>query len=160
MSGLCNYLPGPATTGEIEMMRSEWGKKRGRVLALLENGEFGDRTAEQIAIESGTSVSFVNIVRRQERDRIQAEQGLPTSGAIPDDTPLTKVRYMLPRRAWNAIIAYGWVFKEDAPLRALKDTPDDMLLAMPQVGELAVQTIRQKFGYGPEYPTTARRLFA
>ena len=84
---------------------------------------------------------------------------MPKLGPLPDDTPLRAIRYMMPARAWHGLMGYGWMFKEDAPLKVLRDTPDDMMLAMPQIGQLAMEQISEKFGYGADYPATALRLF-
>jgi hypothetical protein len=161
MPGACSYLRVPATTGtNMTMREGEWGDKRKRVLAVLVDGDLGGKTVRQVAVATGVAPQYVYKIVREEAERREAEGQLPKDGPLPDNLPMKAVKHMMPARAWTALMNYGWVFKEDAPLAVLRGTPDDVLLALPQMGEKAIAIIRQTFGYGDAYPTTARKLFS
>ena len=114
------------------------------VAAEIEGGALEHKPLKQIAKDTGASASYVSVMVHRHRRRLAAEADLPKLGPLPDDTPLRAIRYMMPARAWHGLMRYGWMFKEAAPLKVLRDTPDDMMLAMPQIGQLALEQIREK----------------
>jgi len=141
------------------MRESEWGEKRPKVLGLLVDGKPKVGTVTQVAYEAGVSLAYVYRIMSEEQERIASLKSLPADGSLPDDLPLLVVKFMFPMRAWGALMNYGWAFKENAPLGVLRNMPDNVLLGLPQLGKKAVRGIREKFGYGADYPATARRLF-
>ena len=136
------------------------GEAREKLIAMMRAGELEGKSCRQIAKLLDVSAPYVSVVLRQLRERGAAESVLPRDAPPPDDTPLEKVRFLVPLRAWNALMSYSWMFKPQTPIKVLRETPDDFLLAMPQMGRKAVGVIRNRFGYGNGYPDTARRLAA
>lgn len=136
----------------------EWGDKRKRVLALLKDGKPNGAPAMEIARKAEVAPQYVYRIMDDEAERLAVAHLLPKDGSLPDDLPLRAVKHMIPTRAWNGLMKFGGEFEPDAPLSAVRKTPDKDLLAIPQIGRKAATLLRARVGYSADYPPGAMRL--